>query len=121
MSDNLALKYAESLIQGIRDDVDNDTPFGINEDELGNHEDNPYVNDAYDYLGDVLEIRYTVNSDREYLGAELLLGYGGPNVWLNTYSGELTVYWDEKIVRHVPSTFVEQLNVALEDLWEMGR
>lgn len=113
MSDNLSVEYAESIVRGIRDDVDNGTPFGLDPDT-----DEEMT--AYDYLNDVLDIRYIINQDRSYHGAQLLLTYGGPNTWLDTTDGELAVYWGDKAVRYVPSAFTDYLNEALEELWNMG-
>lgn len=121
MSDNLAQEYADSMWQSIRDDVENGTPFGEDTDAFENGEtESPEELTAYDYLEDVLDIRYTVNSAREYLGARILVGYGGPNVWIDTNTNALEVYWGQTATRYLPSEFIEQLDVALEELWNMG-
>lgn len=121
MSDNLAQQYADSMWQSIRDDVEKGTPFGEDTDAFENGEtESPQELTAYDYLQDVLDIRYTVNSAREYLGARILVGYGGPNVWIDTNTNALEVYWGQTATRYLPSEFIEQLDVALEELWNMG-
>lgn len=119
MSDNLAQEYADSMWQSIRDDVEKGTPFGIREEDDGYGDAGEELT-AYDYLQDVLDIRYTVNSAREYLGARILVGYGGPNVWIDTNTNALEVYWGQTATRYLPSEFIEQLDVALEELWDMG-
>tara|TARA_R100000789_G_C3003231_1_gene149439 strand:+ start:307 stop:657 length:351 start_codon:yes stop_codon:yes gene_type:complete len=48
---------------------------------------------ASDYLSDALDIRYIVSSDKEYLGAEILVAFGGPNIWIKTTSNEVVGYW----------------------------
>ena len=48
---------------------------------------------ASDYLSDVLDIQYIVSSDRQYLGARILVAFGGPNIWINTQSGVIEGYW----------------------------
>jgi hypothetical protein len=46
------------------------------------------------FESDVLEIVWIVNSTaREYVGAELLLGYGGPTTRYDTRTGTVTTYW----------------------------
>jgi hypothetical protein len=46
-----------------------------------------------DYLSDVLDIEYVVNSKREYLGARVLVAFGGPNIWINTRTKQVEGYW----------------------------
>jgi len=120
LSDNLAQEYADSMWQSIYDDVNNGTPFGIREDEDGYGDAGEELT-AYDYLQDALEIRYTVNSQRQYLGARILVGYGGPNVWIDTNTYALEVHWGSSSAkRYLSSQFIDALDVALEELWEMG-
>jgi hypothetical protein len=48
---------------------------------------------VYDYLQDVLDIEYIVNSKGEYLGARILVAFGGPNIWINTRTKQVEGYW----------------------------
>ena len=48
---------------------------------------------AFDYLSSALDIEYIVNKDREYLGARVLVAFGGPNIWINTRTGTVEGYW----------------------------
>ena len=59
-------------------------------DELG-QDDEPYS--AFDYLSDALDIEYIVNSKKEYLGARVLVAFGGPNIWINTRTKQVEGYW----------------------------
>jgi hypothetical protein len=61
------------------------------EDYLENHE-GVHVS-AYDYLSDVLDIEYIVNGKKEYLGARVLVAFGGPNIWINTRTQQVEGYW----------------------------
>jgi hypothetical protein len=119
MSDNLAQEYADSMWQGITDDLENGTPFGIREEDDGYGDAGEELT-AYDYLQDVLDIKYTVNSAREYLGARICIGYGGPNVWIDTNTNALEVYWGQTVTRYLRSEFINALDEALEELWDMG-
>lgn len=49
--------------------------------------------DAFDYLKDVLDIEYICNSRREYIGARVLVAFGGPNIWVNTRTNTVEGYW----------------------------
>ena len=48
---------------------------------------------AYDYLSDALDIEYIVSSKGEYLGARVLVAFGGPNIWINTRTHTVEGYW----------------------------
>jgi hypothetical protein len=48
---------------------------------------------AFDYLQDVLDIEYIVNGKGEYLGARVLVAFGGPTIWINTRTGTVEGSW----------------------------
>jgi len=50
---------------------------------------------GYDYLDDVLDIKYIVGSgwDGTYYGAEILVGFGGPNIYVETRDCTVRGYW----------------------------
>jgi hypothetical protein len=120
MGYNLAKEYADSLVSEIRDNTREGYPFGKSEDEVDDYSGEPVELSAYDYLQDVLSIIYSVDADRSYRGARILIGYGGPNVWIDTNTNALEVYWGETVTRYLPSEFIDYLDEALEELWNMG-
>lgn len=72
---------------------------------------------AFDYLQDALDIEYIVNSKREYLGARVLVAFGGPNIWVDTKRGIVEGAWWGS---HASATFKDGLGLdeALETLWD---
>jgi hypothetical protein len=48
---------------------------------------------AFDYLQDALDIEYIVNNKGEYLGARVLVAFGGPNIWVNTRTSTVEGHW----------------------------
>ena len=48
---------------------------------------------ANEYLSDVLDIEYYCNSNKEYLGARILVAFGGPNIWIDTRYSRVEGYW----------------------------
>jgi len=48
---------------------------------------------VFDYLQDALDIEYTVNNRGEYLGARVLVAFGGPNIWVNTRTHTVEGHW----------------------------
>ena len=48
---------------------------------------------AFDYLQGALDIEYIVSSKGEYLGARVLVAFGGPNIWVNTRTHTVEGHW----------------------------
>ena len=48
---------------------------------------------GYDYLDDVLDIKYIVGHDGTYYGAEILVTFGGPNIYVETRDNTVRGYW----------------------------
>lgn len=48
---------------------------------------------AYDYLEGVLDVNWILNSDKSLRGAELLVAFGGPNIYVDTVHKVVTGYW----------------------------
>tara|TARA_R100000149_G_C5737506_1_gene53225 strand:- start:52 stop:399 length:348 start_codon:yes stop_codon:yes gene_type:complete len=45
------------------------------------------------WMEDTYDIRYYVDRDKSYLGAEILVAGGGPTIWVNTYTKYVEGYW----------------------------
>lgn len=73
---------------------------------------------AMDYLSDALDIQYIVTSNREFLGARVLVAFGGPNIWIDTQKQLVDGAWwnDRATVGY--NTDRMGLNDALQELWE---
>ena len=72
---------------------------------------------AFDYLQDALDIEYIVNNKREYLGARVLVAFGGPNIWINTRTQTVDGAWWGDSARVSYSRDQIGLDEALEELW----
>jgi hypothetical protein len=96
-------------VQHIADSLTN--PTEPTENEYGEIE-----GDAFDWLSDALDIEYIVNSKKEYLGARVLVAFGGPNIWVNTRTKEVEGYWWSDSAK---ASFEDNLGIddALESLY----
>ena len=45
------------------------------------------------WMEDTYDIRYYVDRDKRFLGAEILCAGGGPTIWVNTYTKQVEGYW----------------------------
>lgn len=48
---------------------------------------------AYDYLSNALDFRWIVQNDLTFIGARILVAFGGPNVWIDTDKKKVEGYW----------------------------
>ena len=63
--------------------------------QLGNDAENA----ASDFLDNALSIEYTVDVDLNFLGAEILVAFGGPTIWVNTRSDMIEGSWGFETVK----------------------
>lgn len=72
---------------------------------------------AFDWLEDALDIQYIVTGKGEYLGARILVAFGGPNIWVNTQ--EKTVKGNWYGYRCEASFWADELGLddACRELW----
>lgn len=110
----------QSHVEQIRAGIEN----GVTYEDAGMECPEEYGGDpseiisAFDYLEGVLDIEYIVNGEGHYLGARVLVTFGGPNIWINTRTREVEGYWWGDAAR---SSYIDDamgLNAALEELWE---
>ena len=48
---------------------------------------------ASEWMEGVYDIRYIVDREKRYLGAELMVAGGGPNIWVNLDTKYVEGYW----------------------------
>ena len=85
---------AEEITKGTREVPDGESP-------------------ASEYMDHVYDIRYIVDREKRYLGAELLVAGGGPTIWVDLWDKEVKGYWGGDRVT-VPFTD----NLGLDDYCE---
>ena len=54
---------------------------------------NPDFLSGFDYIADVLDINWILDSNRELKGARLLVAFGGPNIWIDTAKQTVEGHW----------------------------
>lgn len=73
---------------------------------------------GFEYLNDCLDIQWIINGDKEFLGARVLVAFGGPNIWIDTLRSKIDGYWwgDSYSVSYGFDAM--QIEEALRELWE---
>ena len=89
---------AKQQLQDMVNNIAHNIQHGMTYDEAEmDHEANGCEPDdqisGYDYLQDCLDIQYIVTGASEYLGARVLVAFGGPNIWINTKDRQVEGYW----------------------------
>lgn len=135
MSHTSALEYANSIAQQITEAVNSGYPFGVIDSDTDQYYTD--LEDAYaqtdpgeardsltdaspsDYLSDVLDIQYIVNSDKSYRAARICIAFGGPTAWINTHTRQVeAAWWSETVYADLPASFCDQLDDWLAEYYE---
>ena len=108
-----------SIAEEITDGLKNSDPDQFNRwHEEGQPED--FQPHEWDYIEDMLDINYVVARDGEYLGAQITVGFGGPNIYIHTRSCTVKGYWDSEQAQW---GYVDNIGLddVCEELYQCGR
>lgn len=73
-----------------------------------------------DWLNECFGVEYVVSSRGDYLGARILVTFGGPNIWVDTRTNEVRGYWGSDTVTRAFDDNMG-LDEALAEYWECCR
>ena len=68
---------------------------------------------AHDWMEGTYDIRYLVDREKRYMGAEILVAGGGPTIWVDTWRAVVKGYWGAD---RVECPFID--NIGLDDYCE---
>lgn len=72
----------------------------------------------FEYFEDrTFDIRYTIDSDLDYIGARVMIACGGPNIYVNTNTGRVELYWGSSEAEAALSAAVVD---AIDEYFEDG-
>lgn len=73
---------------------------------------------VYDFLEDVYDIEYRCDGRRNYRSVQIMVACGGPNIYLDTASGDVELYWWSDRARYPMSRdAVAALDEWAEEYW----
>ena len=106
-----------SDINGCKYDDENELYIMPDGEELC--ESDVYPVSWFDWLGDnEYDIEYTVGGDKEYRGVRIMIACGGPNIYINTKSGDVELYWWNESARYPMSKeVIDYIDSIYEDLF----
>lgn len=70
--------------------------------------------DLIDYVSDVLDTEYILDSNFTLIGARLYITLGGPTIYVDTHDNEVVGHWGtEQVTRWLPSEIADKINDLL--------
>lgn len=74
----------------------------------------------YDWVNDVLDFEYTVDSRRRYRAAKIWVTLGGPNVWVDTAEKAVKLAWGADRAEYLLDwDTCDALDDLMAEIWEM--
>ena len=71
-----------------------------------------------DYFDDFLDVDYIVNSDKHYKACRVLVAFGGPNIYIDTWLQHVLLsWWSEHAETYIPDDLCEQIDEFFETLY----
>ena len=71
-----------------------------------------------DWLDGALDIEYRIGSDRQYRSAEVMVAWGGPNIYVDTGTRKVRLHWWGDYAEYPASiSACDELDDALEDMF----
>ena len=77
---------------------------------------------VYDYLADALDYDITISSTGDYRGVSACVGFGGPNIYIDTNTGNVELYWGTtKAFWSLSYSVIDAINDYFEEFWKCMR
>ena len=68
-----------------------------------------------DYFSDFYDIDYVVDSNKKYKACRVLVAFGGPNIYIDTWEKEVQLFWwSDTAIADIP----EDLCMAIDEFFE---
>lgn len=76
----------------------------------------------WDYFEDIYNSRWVLGSNLEYFAVRLMVACGGPNVWVDTETGSVELYWwGDRASYPLTSSTVAEIDAFASEWLEMRR
>ena len=112
--------------------------FPIDRDEFGKKNDCLYREGVYimpdgkeitdddleiatigDYFDDFYDIDYVIGSDKRYKACRVLVAFGGPNIYIDTWDRQVQLYWwSDTATADIPVNICDEIDEFFKMLYE---
>jgi len=90
---------------------------GKHDFELDEDEDLP----RYLSSNQIMDIKYVLDDNLDYVGSQLLVAFGGPNIWINTQHQQVEGYWwGDKVIKDYYEDSI-YLDDHIKELYECSK
>ena len=73
------------------------------------------IADIGDYFDDFYDIDYVIGGDKHYKACRVLVAFGGPNIYIDTWEKEVQLFWwSDTAIADIP----DELCAAIDDFFE---
>ena len=70
-----------------------------------------------DYFDDFYDVNYIVGSDKKYKACRVLVAFGGPNIYIDTWNCQVQLeWWGEHAEAYIPDDLCIQIDEFFETL-----
>ena len=88
----------KDLLQSNVDSIAKNLECGLTYDECGMTPDCDSLKGSdqlsgIEYLEDCLDIQWIIDGDKDFIGARVLVAFGGPNIWIDTLRCTVDGHW----------------------------
>jgi predicted RNA-binding Zn-ribbon protein involved in translation (DUF1610 family) len=74
----------------------------------------------YDYFADAMDVEYRIGADREYRSVQVMIACGGPNIYVDTASKAVELYWwGDRASYLLLSDTVDAIDECFSELFNM--
>lgn len=104
------------------ENIELDCGCRVNIDSLDDLDDLDEVT-MWDYFEDrVYDIKYTIDGDLDYVGARVMIAFGGPNIYIDTCNCQVELFWgSNKACAYINYKTRDAIDAYFEDLYNMRR
>ena len=72
-----------------------------------------------DYFDDFYDIDYVVGSDKHYKACRVLVAFGGPNIYIDTWEKEVQLFWwSDTAIADIPVNICDEIDEFFKMLYE---
>ena len=71
-----------------------------------------------DYFSDFYDVDFVVGSDKKYKACRVLVAFGGPNIYIDTWKKQVQLYWwSDTATADIPEELCEQIDEFFEEIY----
>ena len=90
----------------------------LNDLAAGNVDEKDECQDFYDYFDEVYDIEYRIDGKGEYKSVQLMIAYGGPNIYVDTNDNYVKLYWGSNYAKApISYTVSDEIDNIFEEIY----